>query len=386
MIYSIIFSSCKFYVSLIFLTFLFISCNKKKEDNNSDLRIGQHIQKLEPYLTNNLYTLSLDTMDKIIEVNPDIESTILIDSLMIADLSDIELDKNFIYLADEKNHHIISYDIEKNKISTIGQEGRGPGDLNKPTEIRINSKNIFVYETGNARIQIFNKNFEPISEIAFRILFSGGITSFDVNENSLFAPFSLLSGGENVIQVYEFADDEPFNRVFGFMPKLTMINVKEENLGVNLTKIRADLKKELLYISYHGLPYIFIFDNDLKHIKTLKLTGDYVEDFYKKRPDKLNSQSFSGRNVVRSFIKSFDINDKKLYVIIKGDLFLIDLESNQVLGKYRFNVGDEFYFGNLLRVDNSTLYLIDDSFNNRVLKVNLTRSGYLSDNAEFILY
>lgn len=356
------------------------ACAQKGNDPN-DLRTGVHIENLKPLLSNNLQTITIDNIEKtVIDINHNVDSTVMIDSTLIADLSDVDLNDDYIYFVDKKNHKLIRYNIKTKMIEQVGQAGRGPGDFNEPSEVRINGQYIFVYEEGNARVQIFDKKLEYVSEISVRTTFSGKVSFFDVNDNSLFISSPVSSSDEHVVQVYEF--DRPINRVFGFMPR--SVAVGEENIAINIMNIRIDAE-DRIYVSYNGLPYIFIFDKMLNKINSLILRGDYVDDFYNFIPDRLNSQSLKNRDNVRSLIRSFDILDDKLFILIQGDLFVIDMKSNKVLAKYRFKIGDELYFGGLVRVNESNLYLIDHSFHNRILKVNLNKNGLLLNNARFFL-
>lgn len=372
--------SSKLFLSFILVLILSSACAQKGNDPN-DLRIGVHIENLKPLLSNNLQTITIDNIEEtVIDINHNVDSTVMIDSTLIADLSDVDLNDDYIYFVDKKNHKLIRYNIKTKMIEQVGQAGRGPGDFNEPSEVRINGQYIFVYEEGNARVQIFDKKLEYVSEISVRTTFSGKVSFFDVNDNSLFISSPVSSSDEHVVQVYEF--DRPFNRVFGFMPR--SVAVGEENIAINIMNIRIDAE-DRIYVSYNGLPHIFIFDKMLNKINALILRGDYVDDFYNFIPDRLNSQSLKNRDNVRSLIRSFDILDDKLFILIQGDLFVIDMKSNKVLARYRFKIGDELYFGGLVRVNESNLYLIDHSFHNRILKVKLNKNGLLLNNAKFFL-
>lgn len=63
-----------------------------------------------------------------------------------------------IYLADYQSHQIAIYDHDGTRLAETGQLGQGPGDVQMPFEVKPgpDAEEIFVYERGNMRIQVFD--------------------------------------------------------------------------------------------------------------------------------------------------------------------------------------------------------------------------------------
>ncbi|MBN1270646.1 MAG: 6-bladed beta-propeller [Candidatus Aminicenantes bacterium] len=66
--------------------------------------------------------------------------------------------KNELFVTDTRAHNIKIFDAEGQFLKVIGQEGKGPGDLNWPSGITYNGKYMIVWELGNYRFSLFNEN------------------------------------------------------------------------------------------------------------------------------------------------------------------------------------------------------------------------------------
>lgn len=62
-----------------------------------------------------------------------------------------------LYVVDTGNHRIQKFDRNLNHIATIGREGQGPGEFKRPNSLVIlNDGNLFVSDQGNYRFQTLN--------------------------------------------------------------------------------------------------------------------------------------------------------------------------------------------------------------------------------------
>ena len=75
-----------------------------------------------------------------------------------------------IYISDCKNHQIIMTDFELKFIKSVGSEGKGDYQFNFPGGIYFLNNNLYVCDSFNERIQIFNQNFEFVNSV--RLLLS----------------------------------------------------------------------------------------------------------------------------------------------------------------------------------------------------------------------
>lgn len=115
--------------------------------------------------------------------------------------SDIVEDKNGnLYVVDTGNHRIQKFDKNLEYISTIGREGQGPGEFKMPYSLSIlDNGNLYVSDQGNRRILVLNskgKNLETHSlkygtnEIKINsnneiLMGGGGINIFESSPNKL---------------------------------------------------------------------------------------------------------------------------------------------------------------------------------------------------------
>ncbi|GBD99323.1 serine/threonine-protein kinase PknD [bacterium BMS3Abin07] len=84
--------------------------------------------------------------------------------------SGVAVDENnrFLYVVDSKKHRVSVYSLDSYKLlRTIGSRGLGEdGKFNFPTNAAVDSKgNLYVVDTGNFRVQIFDKDGNFVSSI-----------------------------------------------------------------------------------------------------------------------------------------------------------------------------------------------------------------------------
>jgi DNA-binding beta-propeller fold protein YncE len=75
--------------------------------------------------------------------------------------------KGIIYVVDAKKHHVNLYSLKDySYLRTIGKRGEGEGEFNFPTNIAIDKEGrIYVVDTGNFRVQIFDSDGRFIKSI-----------------------------------------------------------------------------------------------------------------------------------------------------------------------------------------------------------------------------
>ncbi|MCP4727069.1 MAG: hypothetical protein GY863_18665, partial [bacterium] len=80
---------------------------------------------------------------------------------------DIAVDRDGnIYILDAGNFRILKFDKKLNFKKSFGQEGQGPGDLQRPLSIDTDREgNIYVFDPGNIRIQVYNPEGRSLNTI-----------------------------------------------------------------------------------------------------------------------------------------------------------------------------------------------------------------------------
>jgi len=64
---------------------------------------------------------------------------------------------NKIYLADVAKNEVLAFDLDGKKVLEFGKKGTGPGELSTPNAVAVSGDRIFVSDTGNARVQVFDQ-------------------------------------------------------------------------------------------------------------------------------------------------------------------------------------------------------------------------------------
>jgi len=70
--------------------------------------------------------------------------------------SDVAVSKNTLYVVDGSKHRVVAFDLDGRYRFQFGGQGSGPGQLNYPVGIDVAGDKIYVADSGNKRIQVFN--------------------------------------------------------------------------------------------------------------------------------------------------------------------------------------------------------------------------------------
>jgi hypothetical protein len=77
--------------------------------------------------------------------------------IFIKRMTDIEWVDDSLYLLDAENGQVVEVNMLKaEKVRTISRKGQGPGELMYPDRIRVRNKKIFVLDSGNRALKIFD--------------------------------------------------------------------------------------------------------------------------------------------------------------------------------------------------------------------------------------
>jgi len=97
-----------------------------------------------------------------------------------------------IYILDGGNHRIQKFDKEGNYLLTIGQKGKGPGEMEMPLFFNINGEShIYLVDMGNYRVQKYSSAGEDLG-------------SFKTEMFRMVSSFCFLKSGELLAYIYVF--------------------------------------------------------------------------------------------------------------------------------------------------------------------------------------
>lgn len=80
-----------------------------------------------------------------------------------------------LFVADAVAHDIKVFDGSGKLINTIGGPGEGEGEFNAPTHLSFSNKQLYVSDTLNSRIQVFNADGRRVREFGERGLYIGNL-------------------------------------------------------------------------------------------------------------------------------------------------------------------------------------------------------------------
>ncbi|MFQ3576996.1 MAG: 6-bladed beta-propeller [Cytophagales bacterium] len=138
------------------------------------------------------------------------------DGTFLSNAFGIDVDSEFVYIADINNNRIVVVDTQFSLIRTIGSKGDGPGEFKHPVHVKTYQNYVYIYDASLKRMNKFSKSglFEKIITLKF----SPGISTpaaFDDSGFLLFAtptnskPIVVLSDSGTLIK--EFGEQLPDN-------------------------------------------------------------------------------------------------------------------------------------------------------------------------------
>ena len=128
-----------------------------------------------------------------------IEKTLSIaetDELMFGRLADIVSDAHGrIFAGDNGQHTIHVFDVHGNRFTTIGREGRGPGEFNNINLDIVENGSLYVYDWSNSRTQVFRETRHNEWELIETIPVDRLGMAFPVRALPLFGEHLLIEYG-----------------------------------------------------------------------------------------------------------------------------------------------------------------------------------------------
>ncbi len=191
-----------------------------------------------------------------------------VDSLILGRPSYMISVGDSIYISELYGHNIFAVGDDGYLSRKIGIQGKAPGEFNHIWGIDYDGSHIFVKES--ERVQIFTEKFEYVG--SFPHFITGSQQQFSVSPEYIFlecigidwliCPYSKLPPYSWI----ESAKLLPFLEVDG-------------RSGENGNFLTVSPKGDRIAVAYIGLPYIFVYDDQFRHLKTIRFEGKRVRDF-----------------------------------------------------------------------------------------------------------
>jgi hypothetical protein len=208
---------------IVFLSVLIISvsCGPKQDKVEKAMEDGVEvvINHLEPYRIRG--EPSSFELEEEITVDTEREDLAILGISQIRSV-DMDRDGNVYFIS---NSQIFKFDSQGNFIQTIGQEGKGPGEIHRAGELRLTvDQKISIYDAGNRKFLFFNKDGSLVKEIKdiSKISVFGGAMCLD-NGNFLFEEIEFDPEGKEM-SYHLTVLDETFDKIKDLDGKVTREN------------------------------------------------------------------------------------------------------------------------------------------------------------------
>ena len=99
-----------------------------------------------------------------------IDDTSMPEDTFFESVIDVVCDNDgYVYVCDSRANNIKKFDSSGNFIKTIGREGQGPGEFNRPSRIAITNGRLFVWDSRNMRLCVLSPDGEFIKSLTISI-------------------------------------------------------------------------------------------------------------------------------------------------------------------------------------------------------------------------
>jgi len=196
---------------LVLLCFFSLSCKKQKTawtgtiENVDGIRVVKNPKK--PLWDKDVF---------ILEEELSIGDTEGKKEYMFSQIKDIAVDyQERIYILDEKEAHIKTFDKNGKYISTIGRKGQGPGEIGAPRNLHITRQNeIVIIDMSNRRLAFFSLTGDYIKNISSAKV-SWRSTGIDSKGNIIGVIAKITEDGSLRHELMKF--DPNMNYLFSFI-------------------------------------------------------------------------------------------------------------------------------------------------------------------------
>ncbi|MXX96702.1 MAG: hypothetical protein F4065_02080 [Rhodothermaceae bacterium] len=194
------------------------------------------------------------------------------DSLILGQPSHMMAIGDSVYISQYPPSHIFAVGADGYLRREIGRPGEGPGEFTFISGLQYNGSHVFVKEM--ERVQVFTEKFEYLDSF-FSLDIEHG--RFSVSPDYMF-----LQCPWDVPQEYDWlvcarSTSPPYDWIpsIELLPGLDLPNQSGEN--GNLVTVTPD--GDRIALAYKGLPYIFVYDDQFRHVRTIRFEGKEVENF-----------------------------------------------------------------------------------------------------------
>ena len=240
-----------------------------------------------------------------------------VDSLILGRPGNMISVGDSIYLSESYGHNIFAVGDDGYLSRKIGGQGKAPGEFNHIWGIDYDGLHIFVKEFG--RVQIFTEKFEYVG--SFPNFTTGSQRQFSVSPDYIF----LGCIGIDWL-VCPYSKVPPYSWIES--AKLLPVLEVEGRSGENGNAVTVSPEGDRIAVAYIGLPYIFVYDDQFRHLKTIRFEGKRVRDFEPAvgHPDGSLEGIEPG---TRGFMITIKFLNSRYLIVNSEDNYVLDLSENE---------------------------------------------------------
>jgi hypothetical protein len=171
------------------------------------------------------------------------------------------------YIADRDHQALLVMNKEGNILHKLGRRGSGPGEYKAIGMIIRNREYIFVADVKRAELQVFRPDYEYVTSIRNRSV--GFWPNIAVNDSMLLME-APIKDGINLIQSRNAYP--PWEEGKSFFPQLIPEGYQPQTYNSYLVSMN---NQGQIVVCYTGLPYLFLYDDQLNHTATIAMDSDH---------------------------------------------------------------------------------------------------------------
>ena len=234
-----------------------------------------------------------------------------------------------IYISESHGHNVFAVGDDGYLSRKIGAQGKAPGEFDHIRGIDYDGSHIFIKDFG--RIQIFTKNFEYVDFFSH----------FGLRDQISVSPeyiFLECIGIDWLICPY--GKSPPYSWIES--AKLLPVLEVDGRSGENGNLVTVSPGGNRIAVTYKGLPYIFVYYDQFRHLKTIRFEGKRVRDFEPAvgHPDGSLGGIEPG---TRGFIGTMRFLNSRYLMVNSEDNYVLDLSENdyEMAAKVIFTTFDD---------------------------------------------
>ena len=215
---------------------------------------------------------------------------------------DFDRDGN-IYVSDSYLNFVFEFDPKGSFIGKLGGMGQGPGEFNNPVFISFNKENhLFVEETGNLRIQVFDPQHDLI------------------NSFKIYKPYSCMTLSEDGNIVLSYLSPNPFEPLievlnlegaiissFGKRIKFSPYYFALNEIDISVNKIGE------FFVAWINFPRVHRFSANGDLLSDIKIEYDLLHELAKPN---FVTKTVKEKKTLMPVIRAIDVKEVYFYLLM----------------------------------------------------------------------